>query len=94
MDELRISVPQLKNELDESIKCFERLLVESVGRAKFEQGLKVVTEFEQAGGDRYLPKSEAELIKQLMKDVFSGNEETSRSFLYQSSSYLLIKNSA
>jgi hypothetical protein len=71
-------VPLLKNELDESIKCFERILVESVGRQKFEQGLEIVTGFEQAGGDRYLPKSEQELVRQLQRDVFQNNEETAR----------------
>ena len=90
LDELRISVPQLRNELDDSIKCFEKLLVESYGRSRFEQGLKVVTGFEQAGGDKYLPKSETELVRTLSRDVFANNEDSARRFLYESSSYLLI----
>lgn len=92
LDELRISVPQLKNELQESVKCFERLLVDLYGRGKFEQGLRVVREFEINGGDKYLPKSEAELVKSLQKEVFPNNEESAKKFLYESSSYLLIKN--
>lgn len=64
------------------------------GRSKLEQGLKVITDFEQTGADKYLPKSEAELVKTLKKEVFPANEESARKFLYESSSYLLIKNQA
>lgn len=85
-------MPELKNEQEESIKCFERILVESYGRSKFEQGMKILATFEQAGGDRYLSKSEVELVKTLQRDVFLNNEETARRFLFESCSYLLIKN--
>lgn len=53
----------------------------------------MLTNFEHTGGDRYLPKSEIELVR-MLKDIFLNNEESARRFLFESSSYLLIKNAA
>ena len=94
LDELRISAPMLRNELSDSLAFFENMLIENYGNEKFRRALSIVEKFERDGQDRYTEQSENQLVKQLEQAVFKNNEGQARQFLYESSSYLLIKNTA
>ena len=94
LDELRISAPMLRNELHDSLAFFRETLVENYGSAKFRAALAILEQYERDGHDRYTEQGENQLIRQLEGAVFRNNESQARQFLYESASYLLIKNAA
>lgn len=63
LDQLRISVPVLRNELSDSLSFFESTLKETYGSTKFQKAIGILEKYEKDGHDRYSEQSEAHLIK-------------------------------
>jgi hypothetical protein len=84
--ELRISMPVKTDEIADSLAFFESLLKENYGEFRFRKAMQIIEDFP---GDIY--KDERKILQRLSAKELFGAGEVAQNFLYECTSFLLMK---
>jgi hypothetical protein len=70
--QLKISMPQMPDDLKETTAYFEQLMKEQLGESRYKKACQIIEQFK--GGDIYYEKNENLLLRILKLEIFNHNE--------------------